>query len=93
MNEKEKNESKSLLTCFLSRMDNNEKPNPNRSEGGGGSGRKRERGAYYDDTTTTSIYVDRYQHNSNNYGAPYHYTAAPMLKKVKDNDKLCSQEK
>ena len=86
MNEKEKNESKSLLTCFLSRMDNNEKPNPNRSEGrGDGSGRKR--GAYHDDTTATSIYVDRYQHNSNNYGAPYHYTAAPMLKKVKDNDK------
>ena len=85
MNEKEKNESKSLLTCFLSRMDNNEKPNPNRSEGGNISGRKR--GAYYDDTTTTSIYVDRYQHNSNNYGAPYHYTAAPLYKRVKDNDK------
>ena len=84
MNEKEKNESKSLLTCFLSRMDNNEKCSEGR---GGGSGRKRDRGAYYSDTTTTSIYVDRYQHNSNNYGAPYHYTAAPMLKKVKDNDK------
>ena len=83
MNEKERNESKSLLTCFLSRMDNNEKPNPNRSEGGVSS---RKRGACCDDTTTTSIYVDRYQHNSNNYGAPYHYTALPLCKKAKDND-------
>jgi len=76
MNEKEINESKSLVMCFLSGMGDES------LEDGTATGRKR--GCDYD---TTSPYVDSFQHDPNNRSTAYHYSAPPLHKKGKDNHK------
>jgi len=77
MNEKQRNESKRLLTCFLSGMDDDGVDDNSVAE-------------EIHDYETTAVYMDRFQHNPNNYSAPYHYTpyhysAPPLQKKYRKN--------
>ena len=77
MNEKQRNESKRLLTCFLSGMDDDGVDDNSVAE-------------EIHDYETTAVCMDRFQHNPNNYSAPYHYTpyhysAPPLQKKSRKN--------
>mmetsp|Transcript_18073 Transcript_18073/g.29358 ORF Transcript_18073/g.29358 Transcript_18073/m.29358 type:complete len:385 (-) Transcript_18073:401-1555(-) len=76
MNEKEINESKSLVMCFLSGM-GGDKPSNNEQTTGG-----RKRGC--DDVS--SLYVDSFQHDSNNRSTAYHYSAPSLSKKGKGSN-------
>ena len=73
MNEKEINESKRLVMCFLSGMGGDEPSNSETTTGG------RKRGC--DDVT--SLYVDSFQHDSKNRSTAYHYSAPLLSKKGK----------
>jgi len=101
MNEKEIEECKSLVMCFLSGMAEDDGDDDD-DDGGeeessvvvGGEEREekvtrggRKRGYNDEDNTATtnssmsyrsSMYMDGYQHDVNNYSVAYHYRAPPL---------------